>query len=61
MIILDENITDDQCRLLRTWKISARKIGDDVGQRGVADEGIIPILHQLPRPTFFTCEVIPWS
>jgi hypothetical protein len=56
MIVLDENITDDQRRLLRGWNIRARKIGKDVGHKGLADEGIIPYLHQLPRPTFFTCD-----
>jgi hypothetical protein len=56
MIILDENITDDQRLLLRSWNIAARKIGKEVGAKGIADEAIIPLLHQLPRPTFFTCD-----
>jgi hypothetical protein len=56
MIVLDENITDDQRQLLRSWNIAIRKIGKDIGHSGISDESIIPLLHQLPRPTFFTCD-----
>lgn len=56
MILLDENITEDQRLLLHGWRIAARKIGKEVGQQGISDEDIIPLLHQLPRPTFFTSD-----
>ncbi|PKO21820.1 MAG: hypothetical protein CVU38_12575 [Chloroflexi bacterium HGW-Chloroflexi-1] len=54
MNILDENIREDQRRLLRSWRIPIHQIGQDVGQKGMADNKIIPFLHQLRRPTFFT-------
>lgn len=54
MNILDENIIDSQRWLLRSWRISVRQIGYEVGRQGVDDEAIIPLLHQLRRPTFFT-------
>jgi hypothetical protein len=55
MILLDENIVEDQCRLLRSWRIRIRQIGQDVGRQGLKDEQqILPLLHKLNRPTFFT-------
>jgi hypothetical protein len=55
MIVLDENIAEDQCDLLRKWRIRFRQIGQDIGQKGMQDEeDILPLLHQLDRPTFFT-------
>jgi hypothetical protein len=55
MNVLDENIPEDQRQLLRRWKIHTCQIGQDVGQPGMKDqEQIIPLLTQLPRPTFFT-------
>ncbi len=54
MNILDENIVDSQRQLLRSWHSSIRQIGYDVGKSGMKDKEIIPFLHQLRRPTFFT-------
>jgi hypothetical protein len=54
MNVLDENITDYQRQLLRSLGVATRHIGRDVGQQGLADDAIIPLLHQLSRPTFFT-------
>ncbi len=54
MNILDENIIDNQRQLLRSWRISTRQIGHEVGRQGIKDKEIIPLLHQLRRPTFFT-------
>ena len=54
MIILDENIFADQRLFLKKRKIHLRQIGHDLSKRGIKDEGIIPLLLQLPRPTFFT-------
>ena len=54
MNILDENIIDSQRQLLRSWRISIQQIGYEVGSQGMKDKEIIPFLHQLRRPTFFT-------
>ena len=54
MILLDENINQSQLLLLRSWRIRARLIGQDVSRKGILDEQIIPLLHELSRPTFFT-------
>ena len=53
MIVLDENIPEDQRLLLRSWRIGAYQVGRDVGRAGIKDERIIPLLLDLPRPTFF--------
>ena len=54
MNILDENIPRNQRELLIGWRISIRQIGHDIGRKGIQDDEIIPLLHQLHRPTFFT-------
>jgi hypothetical protein len=54
MNVLDENIPILVRQVLRNWGISARQIGRDVAYRGLADAAIIPLLHDLSRPTFFT-------
>lgn len=54
MNILDENIIDNQRRQLRSWRIAVRQIGYEVGRKGMKDQEIIPFLHQLNQPTFFT-------
>jgi hypothetical protein len=54
MNILDENIPESQRQLLRSWRVSVRQIGHDVGYKGIKDHEIIPFLHSLRRPTFFT-------
>jgi len=54
MNIVDENIIESQCNLLRNWRISFRQIGVHLGRQGVKDKEIIPLLHKLRRPTFFT-------
>jgi hypothetical protein len=55
MNLLDENIFEPQRLRLIAWKIHVRQIGVDIGQRGMDDrQGIIPLLHTLRRPTFFT-------
>jgi hypothetical protein len=55
MIVLDENIAEDQCELLRKWRFRIRQIGQDAGRQGMKDqEHIVPLLHKLDRPTFFT-------
>lgn len=55
MNVLDENIIAGQCDRLRRWRISFRQIRSEVGRKGMDDrEEIIPLLHRLPDPTFFT-------
>ncbi len=54
MIVLDENYTDDQRRLLKSWRIPIRQIGYEVGRKGMQDDEILPLLQSLPHPTFFT-------
>jgi hypothetical protein len=54
MNLLDENIPEHQRQLLRGWRIPVHQIGYDVGHKGISDDAIIVLLHQLPRPTFFT-------
>lgn len=56
MIILDENIPADQNEILRSKRIPVKKIGVAVGRWGMKDDEIIPLLHQLNRPTFFSLD-----
>jgi hypothetical protein len=51
---LDENVPSNQRQQLEYWRIRVRQISVNVGRRGMQDEEIIPFLHQLRRPTFFT-------
>jgi hypothetical protein len=53
--ILDENIIASQRSQLRSWRIHHRHIGTDIGRRGMKDRAdVIPLLHHLRHPTFFT-------
>ena len=55
MNLLDENIVVTERAQLRAWKIHFQRIGGEVGRLGMKDRNeIIPLLHTLPRPTFFT-------
>ena len=54
MNIRDENIPRNQRELLLSWRVSIRQIGYDTGRKGIQDDEIMPLLHQLRRPTFFT-------
>jgi len=54
MNILDENILSDQRQLLQSQRIAVRQIGHDIVRKSMQDDEIIPFLHQLRRPTFFT-------
>ena len=56
MNILDENIFADQRALLQGWRIPVRHVGYDIGRIGMADEDIVPFLHQYPGATFFTSD-----
>jgi hypothetical protein len=57
MNILDENIPDSQWRKLQGLRFNAKKIGKDISRKGKSDEDIIPLLHELNRPTFFTLDI----
>ena len=54
MNILDENIIASLRQRLRSWRIPVRQIGVDIARKGLQDEEILPFLHHLHRPTFFT-------
>jgi hypothetical protein len=55
--ILDENISGDERRLLLSQGIAVHHIGFDLGRPGMQDSDIIPLLHTLRRPTFFTFDL----
>jgi len=52
--ILDENIPKNQREMLLFARMPIRQIGYDIGRKGIQDDEIIPLLHQLRRSTFFT-------
>jgi hypothetical protein len=52
--VLDENILEGQRQLLRSWRVSVRQIGHEIGRKGLQDEEIIPLLLTFRRPTLFT-------
>ena len=56
MLVLDENLPETQCEKLRKWHIRFRVIGVAIAPSGTLDENLIPVLHRLPRPTFFTLD-----
>ncbi len=57
MNILDENILFSQRLLLQSWKIHFQQIGAEIGHSGMKDRNdIIPLLHKLREPTFFSCD-----
>jgi len=56
MLMLDENLPVGQRLLLRKWRIRFRVVGVDVASWGTDDENLIPVLHQLQRPTFFSLD-----
>jgi hypothetical protein len=56
MLVLDENLPAGQRLLLRSWRIRFRAIGREVAFSGAKDENLIPVLHRLPNPTFFSLD-----
>jgi hypothetical protein len=56
MLIADENVPVAQRLWLRKWRIPVRVVGLDLAARGTDDENLIPLLHRLPQPTFFTLD-----
>lgn len=55
MNVLDENIVRAERERLQSWKVHFRRIGGELGRHGMKDRNeIIPLLHKLHKPTFFT-------
>ena len=58
MIVLDENISERDAAELQRQGVRCRRIGTDLGHRGMDDQNdIVPLLHRLHQPTFFTNDV----
>jgi hypothetical protein len=56
MLVLDENLPASQRLLLRNWRIRFRFVSVDIATAGTDDENLIPVLHHLPQPTFFSLD-----
>ena len=56
MLVLDENLPAGQQRWLRKWRMRFRGVGVEVATFGNDDANLIPVLHRLLRPTFFTLD-----
>jgi hypothetical protein len=56
MQVIDENLPGSQRQLLRKWRIHFRAIGVDIAAPGTQDENLIPVLHKLAEPMFFTLD-----
>lgn len=55
MNVLDQNIVLSERRRLEPWKIPFNQIGVELGRPGMTDlDEIIPLLHKLNKPAFFT-------
>ena len=55
MNILDENLIVPEQDRLRAWRIPCQRIGGELGWKGMKDQNdVIPLLHSMRRPTFFT-------
>jgi hypothetical protein len=61
MFVVDESISEIEAWRLREWRIAVRLIGPDVADKSILDENIIPLLHRLKRPTFFTRDRDFWK
>jgi len=56
MIILDENFTRVEKFKLKKFKKSIKQIGFEIEKSGIKDNDIIPFLHKIKNPTFFTLD-----
>ena len=61
MLILDENIGAPERERLRAWRVHFRHVGETLADYGTDDADLIPILHRLARPTFFTHDRDFWT
>jgi hypothetical protein len=56
--LLDENIPEEQRLKLIRWHLPMKQIGVDAGFKGMDDrDDVLPMLHVLPKPTFFTLDL----
>ena len=56
MLVLDENLPEAQCQKLRDWRIRFRTIGVELASHGTKDQNLIPVMHRLRHPTFFSLD-----
>ncbi len=56
MIIIDENFPESQRQLLLSRRIKIRQIGIEVGQKGLQDDEMIPLLLKYKNPTLFSLD-----
>jgi hypothetical protein len=56
VLVLDENLPEGQRLWLRKWRIHFRAIGIEVAASGTKDRNLIPVLHRLANPTFFSLD-----
>lgn len=56
MLVLDENLPEGQQLWLRKWRVHFRVVGIEVAASGTKDINLIPVLHRLANPTFFTLD-----
>jgi len=56
MILIDESVPEHQISLLRNWRLHVRVVGVEIARLGIKDDDLVPVLHELPRPTFFTLD-----
>ena len=61
MLVCDENISEIEVWRLREWRIRVRQIGPDVADLSIGDDNILPLLHRLKQPTFFTRDGDFWN
>jgi hypothetical protein len=64
LIVLDENILEGQRLLLEASRLAPRKIGVDVGRKGMKDDEIVVFLRRQRNITFFTRDAgfyLVWS
>ncbi len=56
MQILDENVPEDQPRVLERWHIRTRQIGRQIGRFSMKDREIVTLLRTMRRTTFFSLD-----
>jgi hypothetical protein len=56
MLVLDENLPEGQRLWLRSWRVHFPVIGVEVASPGTKDENLIPVLHRLANPAFFSLD-----
>ena len=61
MLVIDENISEIEVWRLRECGLAVRQIGPDVANQSIGDDDILPVLHRLKQPTFFTRDGDFWN